>query len=139
MTSSDENALHASTGELITEENSIELCNQSMYIDSHGQVTYFNRTQETIVEMKPKRVDSIFARIFQYQNLLYVGNFINGWSSASMTTITFSYLEDIAPPSMSAIYESAYYATGAFGVSFLFYLSATHLYYKFKANKRYLD
>lgn len=110
-----------SNGELITDENSIELCNQSMYIDGHGQAIYFNRTRADLnVEMKPKRVDSLFARIFQVKNLLYVGNFLNGWSSASMTTITFSYLEDIAPPSMSAIYESAYYATGAFGVSYIF-------------------
>lgn len=87
-----------------------------MYIDGHGQVIYFNRSRADMVEMRPKKVETIFGRIFQYKNLLYLGNFINGWSSASMTTITFSYLEDIAPPAMSAIYESAYYATGAFGV-----------------------
>ena len=109
--------MRTTSGELITEENSIELCNLGMYIDGHNEVLFFNRSRsDTNIEMKPKRVDSLYDRVFQYKNLLYVGNFLNGWSSASMTTITFSYLEDIAPPSMSAIYESAYYATGAFGV-----------------------
>lgn len=119
-----EGSTGANGQELITDENSIELCNRSIYIDSHGQVTYLNRSYrglEESVEMRPKKDSggfNLYARVFQYKNLLYLGNFVNGWSSASMTTITFSYLEDIAPPALSALYESAYYATGAFGVIF---------------------
>jgi hypothetical protein len=109
-------------GGLASGENSIELCNKSVYFDLDGRSVYSNRTfDETTIERAKSSAGhgggaGFFDRLFQVKNLIYVGNFVNGFSSASMTTITFSYLEDIAPPALSAVYESAYYATGAFGV-----------------------
>lgn len=114
----------------ITDENSIELCNKSMFYDVTGRAHYVNRSRADLFTSKRAARTAaeygFFDWLLQYKHLLYVGNFVNGLSSASMTTITFSYLEDIAPPSLSAVYESAYYATGAFGV----YLSSI-LYFFF--------
>ena len=67
---------------------------------------------------------------FQFSNLkylLYASNIINGFSSASMTTLAFSYIEDIAPSKLSAIYESIYYAVGALGMGVGFMITSQFL------------
>ena len=62
--------------------------------------------------------------VFKLKHILYAANFINGLSSASMTSLAFSYIEDIAPSAMSSIYESVYFAVGAFGVGVGFMITS---------------
>jgi MFS family permease len=103
---------------------SIELCNKTLKANDNLNGTsttsvarnYTDIMSESGYSSKMQTASTGFT--FQLKYLLYAANIINGLSSASMTTITFSYIEDIAPHSLSAIYESIYYATGAFGVSF---------------------
>lgn len=67
---------------------------------------------------------------FRFDNLkyvLYASNIINGLSSASMTTLAFSYIEDIAPVKLSAVYDSVYYATGALGMGIGFMITSRFL------------
>ena len=105
---------------VVTSDNIIELCNYSMSIDDSE---YFarNLTQETkLIDNRPKASPPSG---FQLKHLLYAANIINGLSSASMTSITFSYIEDIAPNhKISSIYEAIYFVFGAFGVSKKIYL-----------------
>jgi MFS family permease len=117
-----------STGSVLfsSKEKSIELCNKTVYqeVGENGPLLSSNSSEN---ELKPTTSSKStgLSRLFQIKNLLYMGNLVNGFSSSSMTTITFSYIEDIAPTSLSAVYESAYYTSGAFGVIFknLFYAS----------------
>jgi hypothetical protein len=55
-------------------------------------------------------------RVYNLKYVFYAANIINGLSSSSMTTLAFSYIEDIAPHELATIYESVYYATGALGM-----------------------
>ena len=71
---------------------------------------------------------------FQLKHLLYLGNTINGLSSASMTSVAFSYIEDIAPHSRSAIYESIYYASGALGMGVGFIVTSNFLLFHTDVN-----
>ncbi len=108
---------------LETGGESIELCNQTLKIDDDANGTYSTRYLRNYTDLmeeagySAKMQTSSGGFGFQLKYFLYAANIINGLSSASMTTITFSYIEDIAPHKLSAIYESMYYATGAFGVS----------------------
>jgi hypothetical protein len=102
----------------------LELCNLTLRLDLSGaQSSAFSRharianSSDLLTETGYTSKRSTASTGFQLKYLLYAANIINGLSSASMTTITFSYIEDIAPHSLSAVYEGIYYATGAFGVS----------------------
>jgi MFS family permease len=100
--------------------NTIELCNYTLTIDENGESTF---TRRNLTDVSPDYVikeSSHSGFSFQLKHLLYLGNLINGMSTASLTTITFSYIEEIAPHKLSAIYESIYYVVGAFGVIFMF-------------------
>ncbi len=106
------------------ENKSIELCNNSdfvpkikypyirqMPINSNSSVaSLLNQEASPVAIVKDSKP------IFQLKYLLYIGNTINGLSSASMTSLAFSYIEDIAPHHLSAVYESVYYAVGALGM-----------------------
>lgn len=105
-------------------ENSIELCNLSIGYTNDDQQFRQMRNLDTQLNTKEVIKSSNF---FQLKHLLYLGNTINGFSSASMTTITFAYIEDVAPPHLSAIYESIYYAVGAFGVGVGFIITSKFL------------
>ena len=85
-------------------DSSVEFCNQTSKLIK--DVGLLGADNETIPLTKSR---------FQLKHLLYVANVINGLSSASMTSLAFSYIEDIAPHSLSSVYESIYYAVGALG------------------------
>lgn len=91
---------------------SIELCKSSNNSDQNKNI--FNLKKDTGFK-------------FQLKHLLYAANIINGLSSASMTTITFSYIEDIVPAKLASIYESVYFAVGAFGVGVGFVITSNFL------------
>ena len=96
----------------INNEKSIELCNSS----------FTNRnTVEQSTENPHKKSSQ---KLFQLKHLLYIANIINGLSSASMTSLAFSYIEDIAPNGLSSIYESIYFCVGALGVGIGFILTS---------------
>lgn len=99
-------------------DNLIELCNHSLSIDNLDRTKYFQRNFTSDVSSQPKNTPETSKSFFNFQlkHLLYAANVINGMSSASMTTITFSYIEDFAPARLSSIYESVYFAVGALGV-----------------------
>jgi MFS family permease len=98
--------------------NEIELCNYTLSIGDNGERTCTRRLNLSTSDYIVKEVAPGGAGFsFQLKHLLYLGNLINGMSTASLTTITFSYIEEIAPHRLSAIYESIYYVVGAFGVS----------------------
>ena len=132
-----EDAAAAAAG--FTEESSIELCNFSMsYNDkSHDKARKVLRalTDDDVIvspstsSSPPKKGygNGWFGGYLQLKHILYLGNMINGLSSASLTTITFSYIEEIAPPNLSAVYESIYYAIGAFGVGVGFIITSKFL------------
>ena len=107
------NASHVVTG-----DNIIELCNYSMSLDDSENSKYFarNLTQETkLIDNRPK-VPAMMG--FQLKYLLYAASIISGLSSASITSITFSYIEDIAPNhKISSIYEVIYFVFASLGVS----------------------
>lgn len=107
-------------------ENSIELCNLSIGYNSQDQQVRQVRNLDTQLSGRPSASGQAKS-FFQLKHLLYLGNTINGFSSASMTTITFAYIEDVAPPHLSAIYESIYYAVGAFGVGVGFIITSKFL------------
>ena len=102
--------------------DSVELCNYTLSIDgeSHNKSRIWRNVSEVDSKGYIAKLAARSGFHFQLKHLLYAANIINGLSSASMTTITFSYIEDIAPHSLSAIYEGIYYAVGAFGVSVSF-------------------
>lgn len=99
------------------EYDSIELCNYTLNVDEEsGYLTSYFRNKTTV--MNDHSVDPAESRFsFQLKHLLYVGNLINGMSTASLTTITFAYIEDIAPHSRASIYETIYFMVGATGVN----------------------
>jgi MFS family permease len=104
--------------------NTIELCNYTLTIKENGERSCLRRNlTESLNQpdyiVKDSAPQSGFK--FQLKHLLYLGNLLNGMSTASLTTITFSYIEEIAPHRLSAIYESIYYVVGAFGVILTFY------------------
>lgn len=112
-------------------ENSIELCNYSVGLTMDEKPFRHTRSHSLDdAQLNQKNEEIKVAKAnswFQLKYLLYLGNTINGFSSASMTTITFAYIEDMAPPRLSAIYESIYYATGAFGVGVGFIITSKFL------------
>ncbi len=107
----------------IMSENSIELCNYSIgftnddtqFRQARDLATNLDQSEHTL--QKPNG-------FFQLKHLLYLGNTVNGFCSASMTTITFAYIEDVAPPHLSAIYESIYFVLGSFGVGVGFIITS---------------
>ena len=107
-------------------ENSIELCNYSIDFTADDKQFRQARNLETKSSQSKQKLAKS-SSFFQLKHLLYLGNTINGFSSASMTTITFAYIEDVAPPHLSAIYESIYYAVGAFGVGVGFIITSKFL------------
>jgi len=120
-------------------DKSIELCNNSafvpsiknpraMLLSSNSSLDILERydTTEAVADSKP---------IFQLKYLLYIGNAINGLSSASMTSLAFSYIEDIAPHHLSAVYESVYYAVGALGMGVGFIATSNCLAYHTDFNR----
>lgn len=116
-------------------DNSIELCNNPSYkpmIVQYSQVVSFvNESSQ-----QPEIVQPIATKsFFQLKHLLYVGNIINGLSSASMTSLAFSYIEDIAPAKRSAVYESVYYATGALGMGVGFIITSNCLLFHTDFNR----
>ena len=118
----------------ILSDNSIELCNYSIGFDKDEQ--QFRQIRDVGTQMGPGSADKkSSSSFFQLKHLLYLGNTINGFSSASLTTITFAYIEDVAPPHLSAIYESIYYAVGAFGVGVGFIITSKFLTIHTDVNK----
>jgi len=113
----------------IMTENSIELCNFSIGFTNDDRQFRQARNLQSDFASNDKDHKSVVksSSFFQLKHLLYLGNTINGFSSASMTTITFAYIEDVAPPHLSAIYESIYYAVGAFGVGVGFIITSKFL------------
>lgn len=108
----------SNSSHVVNSDDIVELCNYSMSTQNH-QADYFPRNYSTPAssfEQTQAPSSSIFG--FQIKYLLYIANIVNGLSSASMTTITFSYIEDFAPSKkLSSTYESIYFVMGAFGVS----------------------
>lgn len=113
---------HSNSSHVVNSDNIVELCNYSVSTQNYQADEYFLRNYSStpanpIDQTSQQQSSSIFG--FQIKYLLYVANIVNGLSSASMTTITFSYIEDFAPSKkLSSVYESVYFVTGAFGVSF---------------------
>ncbi len=132
MTNTNETVDAASLG-----ASSIELCNYSLAIsDTQNQKKYArsvlnnglqNMSSDDQVQIKEIKSSYKKSSFLQMKHILYLGNMVNGFSSASLTTITFSYIEEIAPHSRSAIYESIYYAVGAFGVGVGFMITSKFL------------
>ena len=110
----------------IMSENSIELCNYSIGFTNDDKQFRQARNLATNLDQSEQKLQKP-SGFFQLKHLLYLGNTINGFSSASMTTITFAYIVDVAPPHLSAIYESIYYAVGAFGVGVGFIITSKFL------------
>lgn len=120
----------ASFGALENSEiNQIELCNysfsQSIDHQQHlerlkANTNLFNSSFRSVSRSSTSSdkvgLFNSFLSFFALKHLLYVANFINGMSSASLTSLAFSYIEDIAPHNLSSIYESIYFAVGALGV-----------------------
>lgn len=104
-------------------DTTVEICNNSHYkpVIMRSFATLKNMTDEATTTALVKKP------IFQPKHLLYLGNTINGLSSASMTSVAFSYIEDIAPHKRSAIYESIYYASGALGMGVGFIVTSNFL------------
>jgi hypothetical protein len=99
-----------SVDSVMLDGDSIELCNFTLNIDENtGAKNCFYRNSSINDNLSNKSTAESVAKSygfgFQLKHLLYVANMINGMSSASMTTIVFSYIEDFAPHSKSAIYE----------------------------------
>ncbi len=103
----------------LNNENSIELCNNSLI---NG--VSLKRISSTVDQRTETPHQNSNQKIFQLKYLLYIANIINGLSSASMTSLAFSYIEDIAPNGLSSIYESIYFAVGALGVGIGFILTS---------------
>ena len=115
----------------LTNENSIELCNNTL---TNG--VSLNRVSSSLVEQSTEAPHlNSNQKTFQLKHLLYVANIINGLSSASMTSLAFSYIEDIAPPNLSSIYESIYFAVGALGVGIGFILTSKCLSFHTDINR----
>lgn len=105
-------------------ENSIELCNQTLINGvslERPHPSAFEFETSTKSDHNNQHQNN---KIFQLKHLLYAANIINGLSSASMTSLAFSYIEDIAPPGLSSIYESIYFAVGALGVGIGFIITS---------------
>ena len=130
--SSSDSKVHLSTNETTFDDtltgNLIELCNNTLYISEiSGTKPFFLRKNLTSTIGSDYSIDvkvtapstASFGFSFQLKHLLYLGNLINGMSTASLTTITFAYIEEIAPHSRASIYESIYYVVGSFGVFIL--------------------
>ena len=112
-------------------DKSIELCNNSAFVPQISY-PYARRVHEFSLNhasnIVPVNSIQVSAKpMFQLKHLLYLGNAINGLSSASMTSLAFSYIEDIAPHRLSAIYESVYYAVGALGMGVGFITTSNFL------------
>jgi MFS family permease len=103
---------------VVKSDSIIELCNSSLSVDENMlYARNVTRVPTKLITNEPKTPASTGFQ-FQLKHLLYAANIINGLSSASMTSITFSYIEDIAPShKLSSIYEAIYFVFGAFGVS----------------------
>jgi MFS family permease len=61
-------------------------------------------------------------RLNNLKYILFASNILNGLSSSSIVTLAFSYIADIAPPGLSTIYESIYYAVQALGMVISFFV-----------------
>lgn len=109
----------------------IELCNHSISVDDTQPIKHFARNlshETTKLISTSETPQPAAASWFQLKHLLYLANLINGLSSASMTSITFSYIEDIAPShKLSSIYEAIYFVLGAFGVGVGFMITSSCL------------
>jgi len=88
--------------------NSIELCQ--------------NASTSAECEFKPE-----LAHFNVLKYILYAANIVNGLSSASMTTLALSYIEEVAPKESTSLYEAIYYATGAFGMGVGFMITSQFL------------
>jgi solute carrier organic anion transporter family, member 4A len=131
-------AASSSSRRMLTHDdaNTIELCNRSITLSGNQRLIY-DRTLASLADgNRSSKLGSNedlnanrggIASKFSLKYLLYTANIINGLSSASMTTLAFSYIEDISPPHLSSIYESVYYATGAFGVGIGFMATSQFL------------
>ena len=136
QTQTDQFSLSKNSSFSLQDDNSIEMCNYSITTDftTNTQVKYFRPQPSNITNARTNKrgvfrsadSDSFWSKI-QMKHILYFGNMINGFSSASLTTITFAYIEDVAPHKLSAIYESVYYAVGAFGVGVGFMITSKFL------------
>ena len=90
--------------ETFSNESTIELCNSTQPQSNDSNPS----------SQRPEK--KLIWNFLQLKHILYIGNLINGLSSASMTSLTFSYIEDIAPPNLASIYESIYFSVGAIGM-----------------------
>ncbi|RNA26631.1 solute carrier organic anion transporter family member 1A2 isoform X1 [Brachionus plicatilis] len=116
----------SNSSHVINSDDIVELCNYSLSTQNHQADVYFPRnytSPASPVDQTKTASSSIFG--FQVKYLLYIANIVNGLSSASMTTITFSYIEDFAPSKkLSSVYESIYFVMGAFGVGVGFMITS---------------
>jgi MFS family permease len=64
--------------------------------------------------MKKNAMTSVHLTYLKY--VLFVSSVLNGMSSASVTTLAYSYIEDIAPSNLATIYESVYIACDTLGM-----------------------
>lgn len=67
------------------------------------------------------------ASLNRLKYILFAANIINGLSSASLTTLALTYIEEIAPAKLTSVYEGIYYATGAFGLGIGFLITSQFL------------
>jgi organic anion transporter 4A len=98
----------------------IELC---FYKNSTGYD--FNKCRSSINSTSNDQPSDF--RLNKLKYILFASNIINGMSSASLTTLAFSYIEDVSPHRLSAIYESFYYASGALGMGIGFMITSQFL------------
>ena len=97
----------ASVGsESIDTSDKIELCNSSIT----------NSTTATTTEAPSIKPAGLAFGFLHVKHILFLGNIINGLSSASMQSVMISYLEDVVPHELTSTYESYYFITGAFGM-----------------------
>jgi solute carrier organic anion transporter family protein 1C len=101
--------------------NRFELCHESDMNNANSTNTVNSCTSKLI-----ENQGSSF-RVYNLKYVFYMANIVNGFSSSSMTTLAFSYIEDIAPHELATIYESVYYATGALGMGVGFMLTSQFL------------
>lgn len=109
------NDLEASDSQPVTSssDNIIEMCDYTLIINDQNSSStkkFLRHRADPADKLDEKQTTNNVAQAsswlpFQPKYLLYAANMINGLSSASMTTITFSYIEDMAPHHLSGIYE----------------------------------
>ena len=112
----------------------IQMCNFSVSIDESAfganrstKIFLTSQRNESYPRARDQLHSQTILKFFALKHLLYLANLVNGFSSASLTSLAISYIEDIAPETVAAVYESVYFAIGALGVGVGFLVTSKFL------------